>query len=191
MPPKIQFTKADLLRAAFKITRHHGIHALNARAIAKELGCSTQPIFRAFRSMDEVRCEMMRMAMDLYGLYITRSSASVARPYLHSGLAYISFAREEAELFKLLFMRDRVSEGTDKENSDSKLDYVIGLVMESTGLTQEHARRFHRHLWIYTHGLATMVATKFLNVGVEEAEQLLGDQYHATRALFALPPLPR
>ena len=189
MPPKIQFTKADLLRAAFRITRRDGIGAINARAVAKELGCSTQPIFRAFRSMEEVKREMMRMAMDLYSQYITRNSASVAKPYLHTGLAYVAFARNEAELFKLLFMRDRVSDGTAGETQDDTLDYVIGLVMENTGLQRSEALRFHRHLWVYTHGLATMIATKFLTIDNAEVERLLSDQYHAVRGLFSLAPV--
>ena len=53
MPPKIRFSKADILHVAFNITREKGIDAVNARAIAKELGCSTQPVFRAFHTMEQ------------------------------------------------------------------------------------------------------------------------------------------
>ena len=37
-------------------------------------------------------------------------SAGQYPPYKASGMAYIRFAREQRELFKLLFMRDRTNE---------------------------------------------------------------------------------
>lgn len=191
MPPKIQFSKDDLLQAAFRLTRASGLGAVNARAIARELGCSTQPIFRAFRSMEEVRREMLRMGMDAYARFIHQGRTLSALPYLSSGLAYVQFAVEEPELFKMLFMRDRVSDGTlNEENQDSTLDYVLTLVMRNTGLDREDARRFHIHLWIYTHGMASMLATQFLVLSMEEVELRLRDAYIATRRLFGLPPIP-
>ena len=102
MPPQIRFTKGDLLRAAFTITRSRGIDAVNARSLARELGCSTQPIFRAFNSMSDVKQAMLRMAMETYSSYIARSATLAPKPYLGSGMAYILFAREERELFTLL-----------------------------------------------------------------------------------------
>lgn len=188
MPPKIQFAKADLLRAAFKLTRQKGLPAVNARAIAKELGCSTQPIFRAFNSMEEIKNEVMRMAMDLYGMYITRGANRASKPYMATGMAYLAFAMEEGELFKLLFMRDRLGDNTINDIADTTLDYVLDLVMENTGLTRDGAMQFHRHLWIYTHGLASMIATRFVVLEESQIEMLLGEQYHAVRLLYGLPP---
>ena len=185
MPPKIQYSKADLLHAAFSITRTRGLSALNARSLAKELGCSTQPIFRAFHSMEDIRREMLRMTSDTYARYIARSGELSAKPYLGSGLAYLLFAREEPELFKLMFMCDR-PDNEAQQDTDRTLDYVIGLVMDSTCLSREDALLFHRHLWIYAHGLATMFATHFLTLGQEEAERLLSSEYQAVRLLFGL-----
>lgn len=190
MPPKIQFTKGDLLHTAFTITRIQGIDALNARAIARALGCSTQPIFRAFHSMDEIKQEMLRMAMDSYSAYITKSTDKAPVPYLGAGMAYILFAQEERELFKLLFMRDRVSTGSLSDQNDVTLEYVIDLVMQSTGFAREVALDFHNHLWIFTHGLASMIATRFLILRREDAMRLLRDQYQATRKLFGLCSVP-
>ena len=44
--------------------RREGIEALNARAIAKELGGSTQPIFRLFTNMEDLHRELI--------LYVSR-----------------------------------------------------------------------------------------------------------------------
>lgn len=187
MPPKIQFSKADLLHAAFSLTKTRGMDALNARSIARELGCSTQPIFRAFRSMEEIRSEMVRMAMDVYVNYISQSVHLSSLPYLGTGLAYILFAQEEPQLFRMLFMCDRSTAGEQKQFPDRTIDFVLELVMKGTGLDREKAEEFHRHLWIYTHGLASMVVTRFVTLTKEEIELLLHQEYHAMRMLFGLP----
>ena len=190
MPPKVQFSREDVRRAAFEITRAQGVSGLNARAIAAQLGCSTQPIFRAFRTMEDLRKEMLGMAMERYSDYIARSATFAAKPYLGTGMAYIRFAREERALFQLLFMRDRVREGTLNEGGDTTIDYVLSLVMKNTGLSREQAAAFHRHLWVYVHGLASMIVTGFLTLSEAEVSALLSDAYRAFRRLYHLPPLP-
>ena len=52
MPPTVRFTRDAVLHAACQLMRREGMEALNARAIAKELGGSTQPIFRLFTNME-------------------------------------------------------------------------------------------------------------------------------------------
>ena len=55
MPPAIRYDRQQILEAALALVREEGAEALNARAVAKRLGCSTQPIFRAFANMDELK----------------------------------------------------------------------------------------------------------------------------------------
>ena len=54
MPPTIRFNRDAVLNAAYHLIRREGPHALNARSVAKELGGSTQPIFRLFSGMEEL-----------------------------------------------------------------------------------------------------------------------------------------
>ena len=42
---KKKYKKEDILKASISIISHEGLNALNARKIAKKLGCSTQPLF--------------------------------------------------------------------------------------------------------------------------------------------------
>lgn len=187
MPPQIRYDKENILRAAFTITREKGPDALNARAIAKALGCSTQPLFREFNSMDEIRQEMLRMATECYSSYIHRSNEMDERPYKGTGMAYILFAKEEPELFKLLFMRDRVQDGTDTADDDENLDYVLEVLQQATHLNRDQALRFHQALWIFTHGLAVMVATHYIAYDRELISRLLSDQFLAMCKQFAIP----
>ncbi len=179
MPPKARYDREAIVEAAFRLTRASGIEALNARALARELGCSTQPIFRAFSGMEEVREEMLRRAFDCYSGYIARSAALDEKPYKGTGLAYILFAKEEPALFRLLFMRDRVQDGTDTQNNDPNMRYIISVISAATGFDQEKALRFHLQLWIFTHGLAVMVATGYIRYDEAEIRRLLTDEYQA------------
>lgn len=90
-------------------------------------------------------------------------------------MAYIRFAKEEKELFRLLFMRDR-SEETITEERQEAAEFVELLACR-TGLDKETAYFFHLEMWIFVHGIATMVATSYLDWGEETVSQVLTDAY--------------
>ena len=111
MPPKVRFTREEIIRAALDIIRESGPEALTARSLAARLDCSAKPIFGLFRSMDEVQQEVLKAGYQFYGEAIARAMESGEYPpYKASGMAYIDFARREKHLFRLLFMRDRSRE---------------------------------------------------------------------------------
>ena len=47
----VRITKERILKAAAEVVRKEGAEALNARRIAAEIGCSTQPVYSQFRNM--------------------------------------------------------------------------------------------------------------------------------------------
>ena len=51
MPPKSKLTRSDIVEKAFSLTRLMGYENITARLLAKELQCSTQPIFHIFKNM--------------------------------------------------------------------------------------------------------------------------------------------
>lgn len=119
MPPKFKFTKEQIITAALNVTRKNGITGLTARELAAELGSSAKPIFGLFQNMEEVQNEVIAAANTLYQSYIQKGMAdSKYSPYKSSGIAYIQFAKEEKELFKLLFMRDRTGERIEENREE-------------------------------------------------------------------------
>ena len=58
MPRTKRIEKEDILRAAVQVVRTQGEGALSVRGIAKELGCSTQPLYSEFGSMEELRAAL-------------------------------------------------------------------------------------------------------------------------------------
>ncbi len=176
MPPKCKFTRAEIIAAALDIVRTQGADALTARSLGAQLGTSAKPVFGLFSSMQEVAEEVLAAADSLYRSYLHRDmTAGIYPPYKASGMAYIRFAREEKELFKLLFMRDRSSEiiVEDREAVRPMLD----LLMRNLGISEDAAYMLHVQLWVYVHGIATMIATSYLDWDMELVSRCLTDAY--------------
>ena len=176
MPPKFMFTKKKIAAAALNIVRSAGMSGLTARALAAELGCSVKPIFGLFRSMEEVQQEVLIAANELYQSAIQSGmSSGKYPPYKASGMAYIGFAREERELFKLLFMRDRSGERIEEDRESIRP--LLELIQKNLGVSEDDAYLFHLEMWVYVHGIATMIATSYLDWDDEFVSKVLTDAY--------------
>ncbi len=180
MPPKFKFTKERIIQAAVNVVRKNGISALTARALAAELGSSAKPIFGLFQNMEEVQAEVVNSANALYQSYLQKGILDAQYPpYKASGIAYIQFAKEEKELFKLLFMRDRTGEAIT-ENRD-EVRPQLDMIMKNLKISEDEAFLFHMELWVYVHGIATMMATSYLHWDMAFISQSLTDVYQGLR----------
>ena len=70
MPPKVKITKNDIVNTAVELVRKQGEQALNARTVASALGCSTQPVFSNFATMEELRGSIILAAYECYITFI-------------------------------------------------------------------------------------------------------------------------
>lgn len=183
MPPKFKFRREEIISAALDITRENGLSAVTARALAAKLGCSVKPIFGLFRNMEDVQQAVLDAANQLYQNYLREDmEKGQYPPYKASGMAYIRFAKNERELFKLLFMRDRSNE-TIEENQE-EIKPLIALIMRNTGISEEDAYLFHLEMWVYVHGIATMIATSYLDWDDEFVSQVITDAYTGLKHRF-------
>ena len=185
MPPKVKVTNEDIVRTAVEIVREQGSQALNARAIAAVLGCSTQPIFSNFATMDELRTAVIQQADARYQEYIRREIENGEYPpYKAGGVGYIRFAKEEKELFKLLYMCDRT--GEDIPSDTQSFTQMADMISQSMGVDDETARLFHLEMWAYVHGIATMFATRFLDLDWALVSKMLSDVYQGLRKQYGM-----
>ncbi len=185
MPPKVKIEKDEIVNAAVDIVRKHGASAINARTIASLLNCSTQPVFSNFATMDDLRLAVVQKADALCQEYMLREVARGEYPaYKANGMAYIRFAKEEKELFKLLYMRDRSSEATPETTEQT--DNMESIVHHNTGLSGNDAKLFHLEMWAYVHGIATMFATGFLGLDWELVSSMLTDSYQGLRKQYGM-----
>lgn len=183
MPPKVKVTKEDIINAAAHVIRENGASALNARAVAARLGASTQPIFSHYHTMEALRADVISYANELYQSFLQRDMTSGEYPvYKASGIAYIRFAREEKELFKLLFMRDRSREEIPQNLDEVKP--ILQIIQKNTGLSEQDAFLFHLEMWVYVHGIATMIATSYLEWNGDMISKMLTDSYEGLKARY-------
>lgn len=180
MPPKVKITKEDIIKTAVELVRANGEQSINARAIAAALNCSTQPVFSKFATMDKLQEAVIIAAYDRY-LGFLKSEVESGRysQYKAFGMAYVRFAKEEKELFKLLFMRDRTGEDTSPS-----LDFEesVQLIMKANGVSLEKARLIHLETWSCVHGISVMIATSFLSFEWGMISDMLTDVYQGIRA---------
>lgn len=180
MPPKVKISRQDIIDTSLSLLREKGADALNARSIASALGCSTQPIFSNFSSMEELEDCVTLAAYELYLGSLAREAKSGKYPtYKSFGMAYIRFANEERELFRHLFMCDR-KEKEFKLTSD--FDESVEMIMSANSVSREKAQLMHLEMWVSVHGIATILATSFLELDTELISAMLTDIYQGIRA---------
>lgn len=184
MPRKFMFTREEIIAAALNLTRKGGVCALTARALGAELGASSRPVFGLFQNMEEVQREVYRAADDLYQSYLKADVESGKYPpYKAAGMAYIRFAREEKELFKMLFMCERTRENMEKSKDAVKPFQEI--LKRQLGLCEEDAYMFHLEMWMYVHGIAATIATSYLEWDEDFISRVLTDGYEGMKSRYA------
>ena len=180
MPPKARYTKENIADIAYGIVRRNGLGALSARSLAAELGTSTAPIFTAFENIEEVESAVVERAEALYERY-HREGLGMTPQFKGTGIKYIQFAKDEPNLFKLLFMRG------DKRLEDSgylpklyKYESEIRKNVENSyGFPADKVKDIYNHLAIYTHGLAVLYAQGSCVFSDEEVSRLLSEMFFA------------
>lgn len=146
MPPKAKFTRQEIVEAAVDIARRAPLEAVTAQELASVLGTSTRPVFTYFRTLEEVRAAVVEEAGKIYGQYVERG-LSMNPPFKGYGMETIRFAREEPNLFRLLFLcRRDTAEFPPTENHSADIRRAI---RDTFSLTDAEADELHRHLWIY------------------------------------------
>ena len=173
MPPKAKYTKEQIADVAFELVRTEGEDVLTARNLAARLGTSTAPIFTAFEKIEDIQREVSVRAWALYSEYI-KAGLKQSIPFKGTGLMYIKFAREETNLFKLLFMKGNSDESLSHyfPSGDTNEPLVRGTVENTYGLDEKKARKLYNHLSVYVHGIAVMFA-QGINVFSDEDVSLM------------------
>ncbi|MFW5712281.1 MAG: TetR/AcrR family transcriptional regulator [bacterium] len=156
MPPRVAYSKEMMVEAACSIVRCRGLEELNARSLAREIGGSTQPIYRVFASIEEVVAEVIK-SQTPYVLSFMLEAKDDESEFLSIGLGYLRFAREEPHLFKLFFTSGRTrwdftrhSEFMQPLLRKMRRDWYL------RDLSDQVLRQLFLDMFLYTHGLCTV-----------------------------------
>lgn len=176
MPTRRKIQKEDIIQESVTIVSQEGINALNARKIAKKLGCSTQPLFYIYENMDDLKKDVMNEIVKIFDIEVLKSETGQLE-YKDIGINYIRFAKEEPELFKIMFNR-QINEGAfDFIDLTGSAKTILETISKQTGMSNEDAKQFHLRMWLYVNGIASLVANQTVEFNDEEIAELLKDQY--------------
>lgn len=191
MAPPIKFTKEEIIDAALSLVRKSGISSLTARELAAQLHVSPRPIFTHYSSMDELRHDVYEKAKEVYRVYIEHG-LNTQVPFLGVGQQYIRFAKEEPELYRLLFL--------------TKPDGVIGGAVQALTFSQELVREsimriyhldamaadcYFRDLWLTAFSFATLIVTDECPYTDEEMSAVFAEvSLSVCKAYKEIPGLP-
>ncbi len=177
--PKQRITKEMILEVAFKLAREHGYEQVVVKNIAAEMGCSVQPIYSYFSNMDALKQAVVGAAMQFYNGFIY-SRVDNDRVLQSMARANVAFAKYETNLFKLLFLQK-----LNGLNSFNDIYEWMGdkqatrRLAEELLLPEEKIKQVYVMLIVFTHGVATMIATGGANISDEESADILERAYEA------------
>lgn len=103
MPPRQRITKGILLEHAFQIAESKGISAVTSRSVAKSVGCSIQPVFSQFPTMEDLRQATFEYACSKF---IDEVLAFENKPDFFAKVVSwtINLARNRPHLYRLLYL---------------------------------------------------------------------------------------
>lgn len=179
MPPKAKFSREEIIEAALNIVRTEGFDALTSRALGNKLGSSARPIFTVFQNMEEVQQSVMEAAKKMYKEYVQKG-LSEKHPFKGVGTQYILFSVKEPRLFQLLFMAEH-KQIPDLSNVlpliDESYEQILLSIQNDYKINEISAKNLYYHLWIYTHGIATLCATKMCSFTGDEISRMITEVF--------------
>lgn len=181
MPRKESITKKEIAAAAFRMTRSEGLSEVTARKLAAAAGCSTQPIFRVYRNMEEVQTDVLEQATVFFQEFYDNYPKSQAVPFVNLGLAYISFAQKEGNLFQAMFLNGDRKGRTLYELLNGTNGNVLREIGKAKAEGCKDPQGLFMKMWIFIHGAACMAITGDYDLGITETVGQLVDAYRAFR----------
>lgn len=184
MPTKIKISKDMILDAAFEIVRASGMEKLSNRELANKLNCSIRPIYYQFENAEEMHKELYGKIEKFFYDFLLNNMEEDVPAYKQAGIHYIKFAEKEKNLFKILFMTEtELTPDTFVSKSETGYKELEKLIRLSTKLSDEDLKGFHTKMWIFCHGIATLVANGTVKLTDQQIKDLLTVEFRALMML--------
>lgn len=183
VPRKVVYTKDLIVSYAFDLVREEGIDSLTARNLAKRMKSSSQPIFSYFKSMEDVKEEVVLKARDKYNFYISQG-LKYSYPFKGVGLMYVQFARDEKKLFSLLFMGPSEKTSHYLPSYDDNSHKIEEVLVKKYGMNIDSAKAIYNHLSVFVHGLGCLFAMGSEVFTIEDVDRMLSEEYQSLTNYF-------
>lgn len=175
MPPRTKYTKAEIVNAAYELTREKGIDAVVAREVGKRLNTSASPIFTVWNSMEELKAEVRELAKQKYRKYM-EGIFDYTPSFKEFGMRWVAFAAEEPNLYRLLFLSRQETHSpflrikTEFENILSPLVEEIQAIF---ALSKADAENLLNQMILFANGIAAFVITDPDSISKEDVSRSL------------------
>ena len=167
MARKAVFEKEYFIDKSLDFIKEKGIDSLSVRELSNYIGCSTQPMFRLFENMDDYKKDLKKKLSEEY-LEFCDGIVNKNNYLLTACYAYAMYAKKENSMFKALFLSDLSDNKIIKTNKS-----VVKLVVDEYKISEERAKAALRDVGIYTHGLATQLCLKNINLSDKDLFYLI------------------
>lgn len=196
MPAKKIISREAIIDAAVDVLRKDGFASINARSVAKALGCSTQPIYVSFHNMEELKTALTERAVTLHTQQVrdtlrirddNDSCYSRYSRYSSYGMGFVKFAAKEKQLFRWLYLDGRQP---GPYQNDVLLPEIIKVIMDEYGYSEEIARKIHQDMTYYSYGLAILANTDHLKLTEAELLENFRREFSALAAYYGVSAMP-
>lgn len=151
MPRQPRFSKEDIVAAGLRIVRASGYDAVSARALGKELGTSSSPMFTMFKDMNEVM-EAIKIAVEKSFIDHMDGVTDYFPAFKEFGMRLVSYAKNESNLFQMLFL----SKNSRPEIAEKIARECLTNTRQGYGLTEDQADFLFRQMWPLACGIAAL-----------------------------------
>ncbi len=156
MPPKVRFTKDEIIDAAFEIAREKGFSAVTARSVSGRLNCSVAPIYVNFEAIEDLISAVVNKVFSLSNNLLAQQSGE--NLFENIGKASLAFAREYPVFFRELVMNPNPWLSHHEAIKDELVE-ALADDPEMGKLPFEQRKRLLLKMQIFQTGLSAMVAS--------------------------------
>ena len=156
--------RADVCRVAEMLFARHGVEGVTMRQIAAELGCSSTTAYRYFKSKDEILTAVRAAAFNRFCEVIekaTRSSPDARKSARNVGQAYLGFALQSPDAYRMMFDVSSAAVTGNAEMTEAlararraMVGYLAPLIDQ--GILRGDAYALGQMLWAAAHGLVML-----------------------------------
>jgi AcrR family transcriptional regulator len=173
---RTQISKEIILDAALKMLIRDGYSAINIKTLSKEIGCSTQPLVWHFENMEGLRKALSEYALNYANEKMRSHTQNSLDAFAGVGMAYINLAFDEPNLFKYLYMSGESefqAGGFDVLVNADENAAIVEQIADSLKISKENVCSFFQNTMIYTHGLASFIASGIITSSKEEVAAMV------------------
>lgn len=170
--PKVQVPRERILRAAMDLVIREGNQALTIGRLAKELGCSTQPISWTFGSMEAFREEFAEYVLREFNSREVPHGTGAVQMFASVGLRYLRAAFDEPNLIHFIRANSQrmVAHGGIGTIFDPQVhEKLVKTLSQALGITEADAAHFIQTSVIYTQGLVSLIVDGTIHIDFPEA----------------------